>query len=165
MTLDRHAALQSASWGLGQVMGFNAERVGFGSVEEMVARMVGSENAQVGAMARFIVACDLHGALRSHDWARFAHGYNGPNYRINSYDTRLAAAYAQSDRGGLPDLVVRAAQVFLTYLGYDPRGVDGIMGRMTRAAMNEFQWKTHLPATDYVDERTFAALKFAMSSP
>src|SRR5271165_293264 len=53
MALDRHAALQSASWGLGQVMGYNAEIVGYGSVEEMVSTMVDSENSQLEAMARF----------------------------------------------------------------------------------------------------------------
>jgi hypothetical protein len=105
----------------------------------MVARMSDSENAQFGAMARFIKANGLDGALRTHDWARFAAGYNGPNYRINNYDTRLAAVFAQVSRGALPDLRVRAAQIYLTFLGYDPHGVDGIMGRMTRAALNDYQ--------------------------
>src|SRR5688572_4638136 len=31
--LHRHAALQSASWGLGQIMGFNATKAGYKSVE------------------------------------------------------------------------------------------------------------------------------------
>ena len=31
--------------------------------------------------------------LRRHDWAGFARGYNGRNYKINQYDVKIAAAY------------------------------------------------------------------------
>ncbi|HEX9276319.1 MAG TPA: N-acetylmuramidase domain-containing protein [Casimicrobiaceae bacterium] len=156
---NRKAALQSCSWGVGQVMGYNAEHVGFADVEDMVARMGDSENTQLEAMARFITANGLDGALRTHDWPRFAAGYNGPNYRINNYDTRLAAVHAQLSRGTLPDLRVRAAQVFLTFLDYDPHGVDGVMGRLTRAAMNDYQADKAMPLTDFVDDATFGALR------
>jgi len=159
--LNRHAALLSASWGIGQVMGYNARIVGYRRVEDMVYDMCATENAQIRAMARFIKANRLDGALRTHDWPRFAAGYNGPNFRINSYDTRLAAACEYLARGGLPDVTVRAAQVYLTYLGYDPQGIDGVMGRLTRAAMNDFQEKNDLPVTMFVDEPTFDALKKA----
>jgi hypothetical protein len=90
IALDRTAALRSTSWGIGQVMGFNAGMVGFADVEEMVTAMKVSEGAQLAAMARFLTATELDHALRTHDWPRFARGYNGPNYAINSYDTRLA---------------------------------------------------------------------------
>jgi len=156
---NRKAALQSCSWGVGQVMGYHAEGLGFADVDAMVARMGDSENAQFEAMARFIKASGLDGALRTHDWPRFASGYNGPNYRINNYDTRLAALHEQLSRGALPDLRVRAAQVYLTFLGHDPRGVDGIMGRMTRAAMNDYQAAQAMRLTDFVDDATFAALR------
>ena len=69
--------------------------------------MSDSENAQFGAMAQVIKANELDGALRTHDWARFAAGHNGPNYRMNNYDTRLAAAVAQIRREALPDLRAR----------------------------------------------------------
>jgi len=156
--LDRHAALLSTSWGIGQVMGYNAGIAGYRRVEDMVEDMCATENAQIRAMARFIKANRLDGALRTHDWPRFAAGYNGPNFRINNYDTRLAAACEYLARGGLPDITVRAAQVYLTYLGYDPQGIDGAMGRLTRAAMNDFQEQNRLPVTMFVDEPTFAAL-------
>lgn len=156
---SRMAALQSCSWGLGQMMGYHAVALGFKDVEQMVASMSDSENVQLEAMARFIKANGLDSALRTHDWARFASGYNGPNYRINNYDTRLAANYEQMSRGAVPDLRVRAAQVFLTFLGYDPHGVDGIMGRMTRAAMNDYQAARSIPLTQFVDETTIDALR------
>ena len=162
---NRKAGLQSCSWGVGQVMGYHAEDLGFMDVENMVARMSDTENAQFGAMAQFIKSNGLDGALRTHDWARFAAGYNGPNYRINNYDTRLAAAFAQVSRGALPDLRVRAAQIYLTCLGYDPHGVDGIMGRMTRAAMNDYQTAKAMPLTDFVDDATFEGLRGDCSRP
>lgn len=161
--LNRTAALQSASWGLGQVMGYNAEQVGFRDVEAMVQDMAATESAQVAAMARFIDSAGLSRALRSQDWARFAAGYNGPNYRINNYDTRLAAAHAALERGLLPDLDVRAGQTYLFYLGFDPHGIDGVMGRLTRSAMNDFQASRHLPITQFFDPDTLNALRTSVS--
>ena len=102
--------------------------------------------------------CSCDAALRSHDWARFARGYNGPNYRANNYDTRLASEYEKLRRGGLPDLAVRAAQTYLTYLGYDTYGIDGVMGRFTRSALNDYQRSRDMPPTEFVDEQSLAAL-------
>src|SRR5713101_2260435 len=45
--LDRTAALQSASWGLGQIMGENSKVAGFAKVEDMVTSMVASEDNQL----------------------------------------------------------------------------------------------------------------------
>jgi hypothetical protein len=156
--LDPHAALLATSWGLGQVMGFNAEVVGYAGVEDMVSSMADSESAQVEAMARFIVANHLDSTLRSHNWAQFARGYNGPNYRINNYDTRLAAEHDKVRRGAMPDLAVRAAQIYLTFLRYDPFGIDGIMGRLTRSALNQYQANKGFEMTDGVDEQTLERL-------
>src|SRR5712691_9548682 len=158
IALDRLAALRSASWGIGQVMGFNAVDAGFIDVEDMVAQMVASEDAQLGGMARLVFATRLHLALRAHDWAGFARGYNGPAYAQNRYDLRLAGAYAKLDAGPLPDLAVRAAQAYLTYLGHDPGPVDGLMGRLTRSALAEFQTERGLPVSDNVDAALLTTL-------
>ena len=83
VSLDRHAALSSASWGIGQIMGSNFAQAGFTSVEEMVDAMVQSEDHQLTAMARFVCSTGLHKALGKHDWAAFARGYNGPSYLKN----------------------------------------------------------------------------------
>jgi hypothetical protein len=162
-TLDRQAALRSASWGIGQVMGYNAVSAGYPDVEQMVAAMIASEGAQLMAMVRFVGASQLDGALRTHDWPGFARGYNGPNYAINSYDTRLASAYERFFHGGLPDLTVRAAQVYLLYLGYEPGPIDGVLGRFTRSAMNDFQEQRSLPVTEALDDPTSAALQRAVA--
>ena len=93
MAIDERAALRSASWGLGQVMGFNHSAAGFPTVQEMVRAMTVSEGAQLYAMARFIVTNALHRALKVRDWEAFAKGYNGSGYRKNAYHTKLKAAY------------------------------------------------------------------------
>lgn len=163
MLLDRRAALESTSWGIGQVMGFNAPAVGYSDIEQMVDAMCASEALQVLAMADFVNVNQLGGPLRSNDWGRFAAGYNGLNYRINNYDTRLAAAFDAADRGALPDLDIRTGQLILTYLGIDPQGIDGVMGKFTRSAMNEFQSQHGLAQTDSFNDATLQALRGALA--
>jgi hypothetical protein len=159
MKRDERAAMRSTSWGIGQVMGFNAQSAGYADVEAMVTAMVASEAEQLRAMVGEIVHNKLHLALRSHNWPAFARGYNGPAYAKNKYDVRLASAYVKFVTGPLPDLTVRAAQAYLTYLGYHPGPVDGLLGRFTRSALNEFQAKQGLTVTDRVTERTLSILK------
>ena len=158
LALDRKAALRSTSWGIGQVMGFNAKIAGYADVEEMVTAMTVSESQQLLGMAGEITHNKLDRALRAHDWSAFARGYNGPKYAKNSYDTRLAAAHQKYTLGPLPDLVVRAAQIYLSYLGYHPGPVDGVMGRFTRSALNEFQEQHGLPITNDIDEEQLLPL-------
>jgi hypothetical protein len=161
LALDREAALLATSWGLGQIMGYNAKYAGYASVGAMVEAFGASESAQVVGMAAFIKSQGLATALQSHDWTRFARGYNGPAYKKNNYDTRLGAHFEFVRHGGLPDVSVRAAQIYLTYLGHDVRGVDGLVGRFTRSALNQFQQAKGLPLTDKVDATTLTALKRA----
>lgn len=150
MELDREAALQSASWGIGQVMGFNFEVAGFSTVDAMVEDMVKSENAQLMAMANFIKFNNLADALRRNNWVSFARGYNGRDFKKNEYDTRLAAAHAKYSNI-LPDLALRTAQAALRYLGIDPGPVDGLRGRRTRSAITHFQEQFGLPVTGELD--------------
>lgn len=91
--IDEEAALLSTSWGLGQIMGSNFRMVGCSSVEAMVEEAVESEAGQLRQMAAFIRSAGLLDELVSKDWAKFARGYNGPQYAKNAYDTKLAAAY------------------------------------------------------------------------
>ena len=136
--LDRQAALMSASWGLGQVMGFNHLSAGFQDVEEMVSCMMDSERAQLLAMMKFIKEEGLDSALRQKNWRDFAEKYNGRDYAKNKYDEKLASFHEKYSKGNLPDLDVRAAQLYLVYLGYDPGPVDGVMGTLTLSALNRF---------------------------
>jgi hypothetical protein len=166
IALDATAAMQSASWGLGQVMGYHAKRVGYADVNAMVAAMARSEDEQLTAVARFIhedKTCRR--ALIAHDWPSFARAYNGPAYAINKYDVRLAQQYQRWAAGPLPDLSVRSAQIYLTYRGYTPGPVDGLIGRMTRQAIEDFQECDGLPVSGEPDETTLARLAAVAGSP
>lgn len=91
--LNRDAAWKSASWGLGQVMGFNYPICGFRDIEQFVKAQERSEGDQLETMFEFIRANGLHHALRRQDWRTFARGYNGAGFAKNRYDQKLAAAY------------------------------------------------------------------------
>jgi len=99
--LDRNAALQSASWGLFQIMGFNHGYCGCADVEAFVAEESRSAECQLRHFARFIARPQFIGALgTTKNWAAFAKAYNGPGYAKNKYDTKLAAAYARWSKAG-----------------------------------------------------------------
>lgn len=157
MTLDRNAALAAASWGIGQVMGFNHKAAGHATVGAMVKAMVKDEDAQLLAMMSFIKNNGLHSPLARHDWAAFARGYNGPDFRKNDYDHRLQAAHAKFE-ALLPDLELRTAQAALTYLGFSPGPIDGLQGRLTRSALLAFQQQRGLPVTGELDRTTRSRL-------
>jgi hypothetical protein len=93
---DPTQALKSASWGLFQVMGFNHAVCGCDSVEEFVVRMFTGEKEQFELGLAFIENANLMPALRRGDWVRFARGYNGPSFKKNAYDTKLAKAARRS---------------------------------------------------------------------
>jgi peptidoglycan hydrolase-like protein with peptidoglycan-binding domain len=144
---DRCAALESASWGLGQIMGFNAPLAGYRDAEDMVARMLESENEQILGMVRFMASTGIHKALQQRDWTGFARRYNGPAFASNRYDEKLAANYTSLTASGLPDLTARAVQLLLTYHGFNAGKVDGIVGERTRAAITAFATQHKFPAT------------------
>jgi len=95
IALDRNAALQSASWGLFQCMGFNFSVCGFKSLQAFITAMYKNEKEQLMAFCNFVINNRLNDELQRKDWAGFARGYNGANYRINKYDEKLAKAYAK----------------------------------------------------------------------
>jgi len=159
IALNRHAALNSASWGIGQVMGFNSQPAGYDPVESMVDAMVHDEDAQLAAMANFVRSEGLHRPLGNHDWPGFARGYNGPDFAKNQYDQRLASDFQKFSAGSLPDLQVRLTQALLTFLNFDPNGVDGIAGKRTRSAVSLFREKNGLGDSDAIDLDLISALR------
>lgn len=104
----------------------------------------------------------LVSSLQSHNWATFARHYNGKNYAINKYDVRLAKHYKNFSTGKLPDLNVRAAQLYLTYLGFKSGTIDGNAGQKTLLALAEFQKQQGLPITNGIDHDTVAQLRTAL---
>lgn len=157
MALDREAAMKSASWGLGQIMGENHRAAGFPDIDAMVNAMADSEDAQLAAMSSFVRAQSvLANALKTHDWPTLARGYNGPNYRENKYDEKLRDAFAAISAGKVPDLRVRTAQLYMTFLGLNPGPVDGVMGPKMRGAMASLQ-------TEVVDDAFIERLEKMLS--
>lgn len=104
MKIDTPAALRSASWGLGQIMGFNCRLAGYASASDMVADFLEDEDRHLRAMVTFIASAGLDDELRhihglgrpstAADWAPFALGYNGAGYRKHGYHIRLAERHA-----------------------------------------------------------------------
>lgn len=92
MKIDREIALRSCSWGLGQVMGFNYERAGYKSAEEMVRHFAQDEENQLRAMITFIKKSGLDDELRRHDWRKFEDGYNGGGFN-GAYAKKLKESF------------------------------------------------------------------------
>jgi hypothetical protein len=93
MLINKEAALKSASWGLGQVMGFNHQLAGYPSAEAMVKDFMRGEDKQLSGMILFIKNSGLGDELRDHDWSGFARGYNGKGYKKNRYHIKLKKAF------------------------------------------------------------------------
>lgn len=93
MRLDEGAALESASWGLFQIMGFNYRAAGFPTVQAFVAAIKGDDNADMKAFMNFVRANPrMLQALRDKDWRTFAATYNGPG-AVASYSGKMEEAY------------------------------------------------------------------------
>lgn len=93
MKINRQAALESFSIGLGQVMTAHWRKLGFTSVDAMIERAKEGAAGQIDLMARYIDKFGLADELQRLDFTAFARGYNGPAYAKNAYDTKMAAAY------------------------------------------------------------------------
>lgn len=89
----RNSALESASWGIGQVMGYHWKALGYPSLQTFINAMYKDEASQLDAMCRYIKVNNLVNALKNKDWKAFARGYNGAAYAKNSYDVKLGNAY------------------------------------------------------------------------
>ncbi len=93
MHISSEAAVESASWGLFQIMGFHWRTCGCGSAEEFRRRMEHSEREQMALAMQFLEKTGIGVYLKTKDWCNFALRYNGSGYKANRYDTKLAAAY------------------------------------------------------------------------
>lgn len=92
--IHRAAAIESASWGMFQIMGMHWRHLKYPSAEAFYDAMCESEGKQLDAFVRFIKAdSSLLNALRNKDWTRVARLYNGPDFAKNQYDTRLESAF------------------------------------------------------------------------
>ena len=91
-------AYRSASWGAFQILGGNFGACGFVSAAAMVDNLHQEpvEQNALKAFAGFVGSRpSMVTALVNGDYAEFARMYNGPNYAINRYDTKIAEAVAK----------------------------------------------------------------------
>lgn len=87
------AALESASWGLFQVMGENWSRIGWSSVQAFYRAMCTSERDQLDAFIGFCFSkSGLIDALRRKDFNTIAKLYNGSG-AVSVYGPKLRRAY------------------------------------------------------------------------
>jgi hypothetical protein len=102
ITLDRRAALMSASWGKFQIMGFNHGAAGYTDLEAFVVDMCRTEREHLLAFCAFVKSQGIDDELRDHRWSDFALRYNGRSYKANRYDLKLAQAYARYVKDAAP---------------------------------------------------------------
>ncbi|MEH6717699.1 MAG: N-acetylmuramidase domain-containing protein [Aurantimonas endophytica] len=167
--IDAAAAIASTSWGLCQVMGAHWQALGYGSAEEFrhTARL--SADGQFAIGARFLKLGHLHRRLADGDHAGFARRYNGPAYKRNRYDEKIAAAWREAGRllaatAEEPTLArgARGEAVELLQAGLRQHGqaitVDGMFGALTEAAVRAFQHSVSLAGTGIADAATLEKL-------
>lgn len=188
ISLDRDAALQSTSWGVGQVMGSHWRWLGYASVDAMISDVRKGVGGQTELMVRFIKKANLARFIDVQDWAGFARSYNGPAYKQNKYDVKMAKAYkryvALLDENKIFNVGVKkrnrnsfatlqlgdvgggvcALQSDLQNCGYLLR-VDGDFGPLTRRAVLAFQKLHGLIEDGIVGPRTYEMLGRLLPQP
>lgn len=168
--IDKHAAIMSCSWGVGQVMGVHWSNLGFASADDFRLFVMAGLRNQIEVMVRFIEHAGLIDELQRQDWAGFARGYNGPAYKKNNYHIKMAQAFiayggstSVSPANGMLRLgssgaAVRELQTLLQRAGYSIV-VDGDFGTATKKAVVEFQISQKLEVDGVVGPKTQEALK------
>ncbi|WON73525.1 N-acetylmuramidase domain-containing protein [Nitrosospira sp. Is2] len=87
----KEPAYRSASWGAGQIMGFNAHVGGYDSAVDMAASFNRSERPQVTGIFDFIRTNHLQQALARGDYLAVARGYNGTG-QAATYAAKITSA-------------------------------------------------------------------------
>ncbi len=177
--INEQAAYAACSWGVGQVLGENAEWLGYASPKALAEVAMSGVTGQVEVMLRFIDKRGLKDELINHDWNGFARSYNGAG-QVDIYGPRIAKAYAAhlkdatatatapppapaaltthggvTLRMGMKGEAVAQMQRRLRGLGYHLT-VDGDFGMATRTQLIRFQAEHHLTADGIAGPLTLA---------
>jgi hypothetical protein len=164
--LDETAAIESCSWGLGQVMGANWKDLGYNSAKDLMLSAA-TVDGQVDMIIRFLNRNGLMEKLRKKDWKGFASGYNGSSYRKNAYDKKLGQAYQKYLNPQTNDVInapvdeILLVQKMLNEVGGYQLLVDGKLGISTNTALRDFQLKNGLVVDGKYGTLTKAALENA----
>ncbi len=90
--INEQAAYAACSWGVGQVLGENAEWLGYGTPKALAEKAMEGIAGQIDVMLAFVKKAGLLDELHARDWHGFARRYNGPG-QVDFYAGRMAAAY------------------------------------------------------------------------
>lgn len=92
--LNPKAAMMSTSWGAFQILGEHYIRLDFDQVGDMLDFLKTDIDNHLALFGLFVKTDKkLLKALQTKDWTTFARIYNGPGFKTNAYDTKLAMAY------------------------------------------------------------------------
>lgn len=150
-------AAMATSFGMGQVMGFNHDLLGFKTALELVKWLAISEANQIEGIILFAKSKGILKPLIDGEFDVFANGYNGSGYKQNNYDIKLRDAdrrwqvklsgktnvniqpvsYETIDVG-IKGKSVERVQEALNAIGLDVP-VDGDFGPVTENAVKDFQ--------------------------
>ena len=152
-TIHVEAAYMACSWGVGQVLGENADWLGFPSAQSLAERAMDSIEGQLDLMTRFIQKRGLVDELKALNWRGFARLYNGPG-QVDYYAGAMERAFkrlggAQTEpvddvtlQTGSNGPAVTELQKNLRSLGFHLH-VDGDYGPATLSAVKAFQsWQS-----------------------
>lgn len=183
MAIDEAAAIKAASWGLTQIMAEWHKDICYATPQAMVEAFKDSAAAHLDATVKLLRAWKVDDDLRAHRWAVVAKTWNGPAYKKNSYDTKLAARFkwwqGKADTPFTPEKApapkpkpvtateldketIERVQQQLKDLGYtEVGGIDGKVGTLTATAIMAFRRENGLPDGDQIDDDLLLALQKA----
>lgn len=171
-TINEQAAYAACSWGVGQVLGENADWLGFGTPKALAERAMEGIEGQLAVMLAFIRKRNLLDELATHDWRGFARVYNGPG-QVEEYSRRMRSAYRKyagqsslspedrdpvSIRVGMKGDHVADLQRKLRAQGYHLL-VDGDFGPATRRVVETLQAEQGLRVDGIAGPATLARLE------
>jgi peptidoglycan hydrolase-like protein with peptidoglycan-binding domain len=88
-------------------------------------------------------------------------GVVGRRQSANRYSSPLVISTIGTGYASFTDTqeAIKSAQAGLTELGYVPRGIDGVLGAGTQAALRSFQEAEGLPVTGTLDANTYSKIQ------
>lgn len=165
--LDPDIAYECASWGVGQVLGEHWNELGFVSVQDFLTKVRSGVEGQIEVMILYCKAYGLLDELQEGRFTALARGYNGPAFKKNNYDTKLAnAAKLYGGANAVPDGMlrmgakgkrVRELQALLVRAGFAIK-VDGDFGPETKKKLQAYQEFAKLTPDGVAGPKTMASL-------
>ena len=174
-------AFLSASYGLGQIMGFNHTAAGHRSAKELFETAQQGEFEQLTQLVTLMKNWGMAEMLQPgrdysspDNWRAAVEKYNGKGYEKNNYHVKAARAYAKHSgksnfpqkttsivlRKGSKGEAVRNLQTDLQFLGYEfALGVDGRFGIETHENVLDFQSDHNLTQDGFAGGVTLAKIK------